>query len=327
MPTIAIIGAGLSGLSLAHQLHADFDVTLFEKHYCAGGRMASRQHDKSWFDHGAQFFTAKTDAFNDFLSPLIKQGVIQVWNGNFIEFKGEQIVRRDSWTTEYPHWVGCPTMSAIGCSLSTSLQVNYSTLISSTIHTAQGWMLTDDNQQTFGPYDWLVFSLPPQQIAAITPPFISFKETLSNYEMRGCCALMLELDTSIKLEFDAAVVTDTNISWISVNNSKPERGNNTTVVVHSTNTWADSHQRSDLQQLKLQMIDEFCRVTKTQASSITYSDIKRWQYANITKQTGPDYLIDTKHHAAACGDWCIQGRVEAAFTSAFQLAETINSER
>ena len=60
MTKISIIGAGLSGLSVAHLLKDYADITLFEKARGVSGRIASRRAEPYVFDHGAQYFTART---------------------------------------------------------------------------------------------------------------------------------------------------------------------------------------------------------------------------------------------------------------------------
>ncbi|MFC1640446.1 protoporphyrinogen/coproporphyrinogen oxidase [Patescibacteria group bacterium] len=51
---IAVIGAGISGLTCAYELQkAGFDVTVFEKSDYVGGRMASRSKEGLYFDIGA----------------------------------------------------------------------------------------------------------------------------------------------------------------------------------------------------------------------------------------------------------------------------------
>ena len=84
---IAIIGAGISGLTAAIVLSEIADVTLYEKSRGAGGRICTRYSDPYNFDHGAQFFTARTPQFKQFLKPLIKAGVIDIWNARFIEVR------------------------------------------------------------------------------------------------------------------------------------------------------------------------------------------------------------------------------------------------
>lgn len=87
---VAIIGAGMTGLMSAHLLEQAFasygqaiDICIFEK--SAGvGRLATRYnqpkpHSKlQWqFDFGAQFFTAKSEAFQAYLQPWLERGVIE----------------------------------------------------------------------------------------------------------------------------------------------------------------------------------------------------------------------------------------------------------
>ena len=58
-PTVAIIGAGISGLSAARTLQDHgLTVTVFDKSRGVGGRMSTRRTDQgTTFDHGAQYFT------------------------------------------------------------------------------------------------------------------------------------------------------------------------------------------------------------------------------------------------------------------------------
>lgn len=60
---IAIIGAGIAGLSLANMLNDVVNIEVFEKSRGYGGRVATRHNEDFMFDHGAQFFTAKNEKF------------------------------------------------------------------------------------------------------------------------------------------------------------------------------------------------------------------------------------------------------------------------
>ena len=54
---IAVIGAGITGLTLAQLLQGKFDVLLYEKSWRPGGRMSTRHSDEFQFDHGTQYFS------------------------------------------------------------------------------------------------------------------------------------------------------------------------------------------------------------------------------------------------------------------------------
>ena len=81
---IAIVGAGLSGLTVARELARHNHVQVFEKAR-VGGRMATRRTDTHNFDHGAQFFTAKSHEFKEFLEPIRQQNIITPWECNLLK--------------------------------------------------------------------------------------------------------------------------------------------------------------------------------------------------------------------------------------------------
>jgi hypothetical protein len=144
--------------------------------------------------------------------------------------------------------------------------------------------------------------------------------------MLPCFALMLELKQSPELEFDAALVRESNISWMSNNQSKPDR-TYPSMVIHAANQWAAQQVAEDksLDEVKQTMLATVIQLTGIKPDLISHSDIKYWAYANVDKQHTNGYFVDTDNAIAACGDWCIQGRIEAAFTSANKLAQHLTT--
>ena len=78
MPTVAVIGAGISGLVCARTLRDHgYPVTVFEKSRGVGGRMATRRTDDGFqFDHGAQYFTARDRRFRRYVNSWIADGIV-----------------------------------------------------------------------------------------------------------------------------------------------------------------------------------------------------------------------------------------------------------
>ena len=141
--------------------------------------------------------------------------------------------------------------------------------------------------------------------------------------MRGCYALMLGFTNEIEMNWQVAEVRGDAVRLIAVNSSKPGRGAPFTLVVHSSNAWAESHMDDSIDSVQKHLLAEASSVMGRDLSLSTHCQLHRWRYANSTRQSGPAYYLDDENRLAACGDWCVGGRVEAAFESASQLADAL----
>ena len=113
MKKIAIIGAGLAGITVANLLKDYAEVKIFEKSKGPGGRMSTRRRENYSFDHGAQYFTAREEPFQKFIQPLIEQGVIEIWNTRYAKFDGANIISASRMSSQEPRYVGVPGMNNI----------------------------------------------------------------------------------------------------------------------------------------------------------------------------------------------------------------------
>ena len=307
MAKVAIVGAGLSGLVVARGLHAQHDVVVFDKSRGVGGRMATRYAGPFEFDHGAQFFTARSLAFREFLAPLVEAGVVANWNATFAEVRRGEIATTRAWDEAYPHYVGAPRMNAIGKYLAHELDVR------------AGQAIESVSDPILGDFDWRVIAVPAAQAAILAGAGTRLEDTADSVPMLGCFALMLGFDGPVDLPWQAALVQGMDISWISLNSSKPGRPTSTAFVVHSTNAWAEANMDTPRKQVLDHLLGEFSLATGIDAGTATHVDLHRWRYANVDSQAGAQCLVDEHTRTAACGDWFVRGRVEAAFTSGHAL--------
>ena len=320
---IAIIGAGISGLTTAINLDKSADITLFEKSRGAGGRICTRYTDSYNFDHGAQFFTARSPEFKEFLKPLIKSGVIDNWKVRLIEVRNNTIINRQQWNNDHPRYVGVPSMSSIGKYLSKNLDIKLNTE-ASIQKSEEGWKVVGPDGEVFGHYDWVISSIPAEQSLQLLPNYFSHYDALKQKKMLGCYSLMLGFEKALDLDWDAAQLTGTDISWIAVNSSKPGRPNDYSLLVHSTNDWAEEHLDDDVDAVKEYLCSQVAEIIGQNVYSAQHIDLHRWRYANIPRQDKNTLFIDPESRLAACGDWCKKGRIEEAFRSGFDLAKEMN---
>ena len=321
MNRIAVVGAGLAGLVVARRLGDVANVTLFEKSRGLGGRIATRYSDEYEFDHGAQFFTAHTAEFKRFLQPLIANGVVANWMPRFAELEGDRIRNTRSWSDDHPHYVGTPRMNRIGKALSADLDIRFETTVAGIERRNGNWILNDESGRLPDRFDWLVLTAPAAQTAALAAEYRDLVSLCAERRMLACFALMLGFRRPLELPWQAALVRQADISWISVNSSKPGRERPFTLVVHSTNAWADAHIDGDAESVRRHLLSEASFVTGVDLGNADCCQVHRWRYANIPRQKNGDaFWIDEASKLAACGDWFVRGRIEAAFTSADALS-------
>jgi len=179
---IAIIGAGLSGLSLADELKPHANITIFEKSRGVGGRMSTRYTDDFQFDHGAQYFTARSKSFKNFLKPFIAQNIVQEWTPKVVTLEvGQKPYKRD-WFE--PHYTASPKMNMLCKALAKKHDVRIKTQIEKLSQTHEGYRLIDKNGVQHGPFDWVISTAPAPQTSELFPQEFSQYKAVTNTQYR-----------------------------------------------------------------------------------------------------------------------------------------------
>ena len=317
---IAVIGAGVSGIAVARGLVGIADVTVFEKSGVLGGRMAHRQVEPFAFDHGAQYFTARSHAFQEVVEDAIENDAAAIWP---VEIASLFIKLTNRTEIVEPRYVGRPAMISLAKFLAKNIQVRRETEIKSLHRSAGGWHLVDLGGMTHGPFDLVISSAPGPQTAKLLPEAFSGHPAVSLAQMSGCFTLMVGYNTANALTFAAARVQHPVLSWISVDNSKPGRGQKSSLVIHSRNDWAQAYLQANRDWVKTTMLAALADVTGMDFTASQWIDLHRWRFANVEKAAGVPYLFDPENGLAACGDWCLGNRVEAAFESGRSLGQAV----
>lgn len=81
---VVVVGAGLAGLAAAGRLEqAGRRVVVVDKGRSVGGRLATRRMGGASLDHGAQFFTVRSNAFRHEVDGWLADGVVHEWCRGF----------------------------------------------------------------------------------------------------------------------------------------------------------------------------------------------------------------------------------------------------
>lgn len=316
MNKIAIVGAGMAGCYLGQRLRGSAQVRLFEKSRGPSGRLATRRGGDFHFDHGAQFFTARSEEFLKYLAPFVKSGLVQGWKPRLVTLgKGKTYKRQ--WFE--PHLVAVPGMSSWLKEVAADLDVQLQCTIARAESLEGRWILHDDQGQQHGPFDLVISTAPAVQTAALFP---QLAPRLAGVRMAACYAWMLGFEKRPGPgAWDAAVVQDSPLSWLAWNQSKPGRNSQPALVVHTSNQWAEANLERTAEEVQAELGKALLACAGIDAGQATFSQLHRWRYASTPADLEAPYLLDLPNGLAACGDWCLKGRLEGAFLSAFQLVE------
>lgn len=228
-PRIAIIGAGLTGLMTATLLERKFaelgqalTIDIFEK--SAGvGRLATRykspnpKQDRHYqFEFGAQFFTAKSREFQQFLAPWIESGTVTPWhakvatlnmplNDNANVNDAGNISVTEQWGDEQPRYISSPKMTSWGRALAKALtqtSIHYKTRVaplsdshinsSSEVNSRPQTQLFDTDGNYLGVFNWIICTAPSVQASELLAnTSCEFKDEIAQAKMLACYTLML----------------------------------------------------------------------------------------------------------------------------------------
>jgi len=320
---IAVIGAGLAGITIASKIKEKFDVKVFEKSKDVGGRMSTRRETPFTFDHGAQFFKIKTINFKNFLQELFAQKKIKPWSFRLAYFEGQYLSKIKMIKDSDNFFVGVPNMDSIIKYLSKSCDVILNTKIERIIRKNDKWNLYDQNKRSHGLYDWIVLSLPAQQSLDLITNKISFHSLIKKIKMNGCFSLMFGINKSLNLAYDAALIEKEDIAWFSVNNSKPSRMNKNCLIINSSYEYASKNMNTPRDKVLKHLLSKSSKLLNYDLMKSTMIKMHQWRYVEAKYSPKENFFIDHKEKIAVCGDWFINSRVEGAFISANELSKEI----
>ncbi|HEX5304562.1 MAG TPA: FAD-dependent oxidoreductase [Dyella sp.] len=319
-PRIAIIGAGMAGLTCAHQLRQQgWSPVIFEKSRGIGGRLATRRTDSGdTYDHGAQFVTARDPAFSDLLRMLQHAGAAGVWSPR---------LPANAPRPAHTWWIGTSGMSALLKPLAASLDVRLRAAVSSLRRHAGQWELRLAELEHVELFDAVVVTAPAPQARALLADVSSLAEALENVAIAPCWAAMFAFEAPWDVPFEAARFDTGPIAWITRESSRPGlAGRSDRWLVHAAPDWSDAHLEhapEDILPLMQAALAE--QAGGVALPPIAFAQAHRWRYAMTTRPLGQPFLADAAQWLWVGGDWCLGARVESAYLSGAAMAQAVSA--
>ncbi|MGD8208027.1 MAG: FAD-dependent oxidoreductase [Thiohalocapsa sp.] len=318
---VAVIGAGLSGLTCAASLMLNVpEVRVFEAAPRPGGRTLSHREHGYEFDYGTQYFTVRSGAFRSAVHGWVDERLVAPWTGWVVELDRGDFVSREA----MERYVAVPHMGALAVHLAELCDARMACPVERIERIDGESRLYGSVGEDLGSYDLVILAAPPPAvrplIGALSPTLSS---GLAELGMTRCWALMLGFEQRLDVPFDAAHVNGSSIAWAARNNSKPGRGGREAWVVHATPEWSEENAEVSNAEAVGRLSEAFAEALGGLAIRPKLRAARLWSHAAPIEVMDRPFLVDTDAALAACGDWCVAPRLEGAFLSGVALADFI----
>jgi len=305
-----IIGAGMAGLACARALHraGHAPLVIDKGRNSVGGRMATRRvasdAGEMRFDHGAQYITARTDAFAAFLDEM--REAVAVWEDG----------------APHPHHVGRPGMSSLCRAMAEGLEIRQGVAVAALDRDGEGWQVTAGAERLHAAR--VVSTIPAPQVAGLIGADHPLASALDGVAMAPCLTLMAAFDAGAPRPFVSRKPEDGPLGWIAQDSTKPERpGTAVCWVAQADADWSAQHLHEEPDTIAARLLPLLCAEIGTAPEAALYAAAHRWAFSRVTAPLGRAYLRDAGRDLYLGGDWCLGARVEAAWQSGTAIARDI----
>lgn len=309
---IAVIGAGIAGLTCGNRLRAHgFEPIIFEKSRGFGGRLATRRlNGTTAIDHGAQYFTARGVAFRQAVMLGQTAGVVAPWQPEASEGVA------DGW------YVGAPAMNAFAKHLVPGLNIHLETEVSAVERTGSGWRVSGRSGEIDDVFHAVISTVPAPQARRLLAGEAKVAERLDGVEMAPCWALMVVFGERVEPGFDLRRYDDGDVALLARNGSKPGRSASPdSWIVHASPRWSAAHLELEREEVAERLLARLPELFGAKLPAVRHVVAHCWRYARTVTPLGEPFLSTPDETLYAGGDWSTGARVESAFDSGRAMAD------
>jgi renalase len=338
---VIVVGAGLAGLAAARDLsNAGRSVLVIEKSRGVGGRAATKRLDLkpdgiARADHGAQFFTTRSERFRTLIAQLCELGVVYEWTRGFPKLGPNGLEQRGPGNPRFVCPTGINSLAKTfrdGLGNESPVNLEYSATVSAIEKTSHGWTAVIENGQTRHGRTLLVNTPAPQAHKLLEAHLNqSSLEALSVVHFDPCWAVIAALEMRPEPGWLGVEIDHPILAWAALDHTKRGPDAPPVLVLHATPTWSLEH---------LEQAPEAVLETLLNAAQALLGDwvgkrlaavAHRWRYALPSVSFPGTFLA--QDNVVACGDWCAptggplgrgSPRIETALESGWASANHLN---
>ncbi|WP_112180283.1 NAD(P)/FAD-dependent oxidoreductase [Paraliobacillus zengyii] len=308
---IVIIGGGLSGIMAARKLKEKGyqDIILVEKSRSVGGRMATRRIEKGKIDHGAQFFTVRTEKFQAFVDEWIENANVKHWFGD-----------------DYYRYMSVDGMNAFAKKLAEDISVRLQTRITEIKKNTTGYILTTDEGEAINARAVIVTAPAPQAKTLLENDNLKVDtkvlQKLDEIVFQPCLVGLFQMQQPTNLPNSGHLDSELPEGVMRlVDHEKKGISEIPTVSVYMTGEWSKAHYQLGDEAV----LEKIKQVTSAYIDfdSALSSQLKKWRYAEAVQFLRQPFLnTNQEYPLLVAGDAFLHSqdpanrtRLESAFVS------------
>jgi predicted NAD/FAD-dependent oxidoreductase len=320
-----IVGAGLSGLMAAHTLQdRGYTVQLIDKGRSVGGRLATRRvGDGGLADHGAQFFTVRTDTLRGYVEKWLADDVVYVWGTGWSDGSLKKTAGDG-----HPRYVAHGGMNKLAKYIAQGLDIVLHRRITSIQLANNTWTILDEDGEAYNGRALLLTPPMPQSLDLLDHSNVKLDAAdlsdLQKIQFGPCLCGIHAIDGELNLPEPGAVQNfEHDVYWVADNQAK---GISKQVVVTSHASAKFSRQNWDTPEADvIAELESAVMPFLTEGSQIVSTQLKKWRYSVPLTTYPQEYLLaQGLPNLAFAGDaFGGRGRIEGAFKSGIAAAEAL----
>lgn len=319
MPSVLILGAGLTGLTAARTLTAkNVLVTVLDKGRGVGGRLATRRVANGRADHGAQYFSAKTPEFQQQVANWVAAGVARKWHLETATAGDTHI--------DHARYIGADGMNSIAKYLAGGLTIHSNERVVRLRAVDGGWQAETEAGNTYRA-DAVCCTLPaPQALTLLADsnidPAVVGVASLADIHYQPSIAVIAVLNKTSAIPAPGAIQYKTgSVAWVADNQQKGiAAGPSLTIHASADFSRARLDYTADAADaVGAELINEL--TAWLQPGDVDSYEVHRWRYS-LADARYPEPLLVAQTPAPLLfgGDGFGMGNVEGAFLSGQAMA-------
>ncbi|WP_096201103.1 NAD(P)/FAD-dependent oxidoreductase [Bacillus sp. FJAT-45350] len=319
---VLIVGAGLSGLMAAQTCKEQgISYIVLDKGRSVGGRMATRRIAGGKADHGAQFFTARSETMKTLVQNWKEKDLINVWSNGFHQMEGKSIaVEHDG----YPRYVGTNGMNALMKDIAKDLHTVVGQKVEKISEIDGRWKVTaidtSCSEEVTYKANKLILTAPvPQSQQLLEAGGVKLEKKvikeLNDVSYYPCLCAIVALDKRTTIPSPGGIQVGEGMLAFIGDNEQKGISESTVVTIHGSEQWSKYNYERDSEEI----LDELIEAVKPllgEGEIIEKRQLMRWLYSKPEILHPEEYLgTVTPAPVVFTGDIFKRGKVEGAILS------------